>query len=171
VEPESPGVRTGWSAALVAVAVLAVLGWMTPSLLGGARAWNADPHPRTPTESAPARTSAEPGVLAALVAELNRARDTGRAALRTARDAGGQATAAARLAHAHEQAARRLAALGPRVDRPLVRALHDTGAAYRAIVSAARTERPVRFRRAADHAAAADRALQRRLPARGRRAA
>jgi hypothetical protein len=158
--PEAPGMRTGWTAALLAVAVLAVLGWMTPSLLGGARGGNAGPGSRTPTESPPARPSAELGALPGLVAQLNRARDTGRAALRTARDAGGQATAAARLARAHERAARRLAALGPRVDRPLVRALHDSGAAYRAIASAAHTERPVRFRRAAHHAVAADRALR-----------
>jgi hypothetical protein len=167
--PEPPGVRTGWTAALLAVAVLAVLGWMTPSLIGGDRGGNADPRPGRPTESPPARASAELGALPGLVARLNRARDTGRAALRRARDAGAQATAAAGLARAHEQAARRLAALGPRVDRPLMRALHGAGAAYRAIVSAARTERPVRFRRAADHAAAADRALQRRLLVRGRR--
>jgi hypothetical protein len=57
------------------------------------------------------------------------------------------------------------------VDRPLVRALQDAGAAWQAIVSAARTQRPARFRLAADHAAAADRALQRRLLLRGRRTA
>ena len=158
--PQAPGMRTGWTAALLAVAVLAALGWMTPSLLGGAREANAGPGPRTPTESPPAHPSAELGVLPGLVAQLNRARDTGRAALRTARDAGGQATAAARLARAHERVARRLAALGPRADRPLVRALHDSAAAYRSIASAAHTERPVRFRRAAHHAAVADRALR-----------
>jgi len=158
--PEAPDMRTGWTAALLAVAVLAVLGWMTPSLVDGARGANADPRPMTPTESPPARTSAKLGVLPGLVAQLNRERDTGRAALRTARDAGGQATAAARLARAHERAARRLAAFDTRAGRPLVRALHDSGAAYRALASAAHAERPVRFRRAAHNAAAADRALR-----------
>ena len=169
--PEPPGVRTGWTAALLVVAVVAVLGWMTPSLLGGDRGWHADSRPQPPTESSPIRRSAGLAMLPELVAKLNRARDAGRAGLRSARDAGAQATAAATLAQAHERAARRLAALGPDVDRPLVRALHDVTAAYRAIVSAARTERPAGFRRAAAHAADADRALQRRLLVLAHRAA
>jgi hypothetical protein len=169
--PEPSGVRTEWTAALLAVALLAVLGWTTPSVIGGDRGSSADPRPRTLSESPPARPSAERGVLPGLVAQLNRAREAGRADLRTARDVRAQATAADRLAHAHEQAARRLAALGPDEDRPLVRALHDATAAYRAVVSAARTERPARFRHAAALAAAADRALQRQLLVRAARTA
>ena len=115
-----------------------------------------------PASVAPSPALAAQRFLPAAIAELNRARRGGAAALRRAHTRRGQAEALRRLARAHAAARRRLAPVLA-ADSSVTSALARSATAYWALAHAAGHNRRVRYRRARVGAKLANARLRRAL--------